>query len=78
MSIRTMSRLRGGWINLLGFLAGCALLAVGIIGLMGGISFHHSVLAVLGFLVAGWAALDYRRFLRGTPESEIDGGRTIE
>jgi hypothetical protein len=73
-----MSRLRGGWINLLAFLGGCAGFARGVVGLMDGITLPYTVFAVLSFLIAGWAALDYRRFVRGTPESEVGGGRTIE
>ncbi len=72
------TRLRGAWINVVAFLAGCAILAFGVMGLMGGFSVWSSFLAVFGFLVAGWAVLDYRRFLRGTPESEVEGGHTIE
>lgn len=73
-----MARVRGAWINALGGAAGGILLAIGIVGLIEGFSFLSTFLAVLGFLVIGWAALDYRKYVRGTPESEVDGGRVIE
>lgn len=73
-----MANIRGAWVNLLGAIAGSALIAVGVIGLRYGFHFWDSFIAVLGFLILGWAALDYRRFRRGTPESELDGGHTIE
>jgi hypothetical protein len=73
-----MARIPGAWINALGGFVGGGLMVIGVIGLMDGFSVRSSFFAVLGFLIAGWAALDYRRFMRGTPESEVDGGRTIE
>ncbi|MDR0787136.1 MAG: hypothetical protein LBG44_04625 [Gemmatimonadota bacterium] len=73
-----MAELRGGWINLLAFLVGCLTLILGVVGLAHGISLRSGFLALIGFLLAGWAALDYRRFTRGTSESEVDGGHTIE
>ena len=73
-----MNERRGGWINFLAGAVGGFLLALGVVGLSGGFSARASLVAVLGFLIAGWAALDYRRFRPGTPESEVDGGHTIE
>jgi hypothetical protein len=73
-----MAKVRGTWIYALGGFAGALSMAVGIIGLMDGFSVGSTFFAVLGFLIAGWAVLDYRRFMRGTPESEVEGGRTIE
>jgi hypothetical protein len=73
-----MTRSRGGWINFLGGLVGTAMLVAGSIGLRAGFGMADSFIAVLGFLIAGWAVLDYRRYRRGTPESEVDGGHTIE
>jgi hypothetical protein len=69
---------RRNWINYLAGAVGGVLLAVAIVGLSQQITLWHTFLAVLGFLIAGWAALDLRRYRRGTPESEVDGGRTIE
>ena len=69
---------RSGWIHAVGGTAGLVLLLGGIWGLQFGFSLLHSFLAVLGFLVISWAALDYRKFRRGTQESEVEGGRTIE
>jgi hypothetical protein len=66
------------WINLLAGLVGAAAMAIGAYGVMMGDLLFGSVWAVIGFLVLGWAVLDRRRFLRGTPESEVEGGRTIE
>ena len=73
-----MTEPRGGWINFSAGAVGAILLAIGIVGLMHGFSLRSSFMAVLGFLVIGWAALDYRRYRRGTPESEVEGGHTIE
>jgi hypothetical protein len=73
-----MAEPRGSWINYLGGAAGLVILALGIFRLVDAFSFIGSFLAVLGFLIAGWAVLDHRRYRRGLPESEVDGGRTIE
>lgn len=73
-----MTEPRGGWINFAAGAVGAILLAIGIVGLMDGFSVRSSFMAVLGFLVLSWAALDYRRYRKGTPESEVDGGHTIE
>lgn len=67
-----------GWIHVAAGLLGALLLIVGVLGLREGFDIRSTFLAVLGFLIAGWAVLDYRRFRRGTPESEVDGGHTIE
>ena len=69
---------RRPWINVLAGVTGGVALGVGIGWLIAGAVLTGSVLAVLGFLVVGWAVLDRRRFRRGTPESEVDGGHTIE
>lgn len=73
-----MAKLRGAWINLLGGIVGAVLFGIGVLGLFAGFSVRSTFLAAFGFLVMSWAALDYRRFVRGTPESEVQGGRTIE
>lgn len=67
-----------GWINLIAGLVGLLLIATGWVGLMAGFGVWDSFISVLGFIIAGWAALDYRRFRRGTPESEVDGGKLVE
>jgi hypothetical protein len=69
---------RAPWINVLALIVGGVVLGVGVGRLILGAMLGGSVLAVLGFLIVGWAVLDRRRFRRGTPESEVDGGRTIE
>lgn len=68
----------GTWINFVAGVLGGFLLGMGVAGLARGFSMWDSFLAVLGFLIAGWAVLDYRRYRRGTPESEVEGGHTIE
>lgn len=73
-----MAKPRGAWINLIAAVVGCLLIAVGVFDLRYGFRFGATFMAVLGFLIIGWAALDYRRFRTGTRESEVDGGRTIE
>ena len=73
-----MAKVRGAWINLIGGIAGAIVFAIGIIGLLGGFSAWSTFLAALGFVIMSWAALDYRRFVRGMPESEVDGGKVIE
>jgi membrane associated rhomboid family serine protease len=71
-------RPRASWIYVVAGVLGGIFIGFGVVGLSGGISLSATFIAVLGFLVAGWALFDYRRFRRGTPESEVDGGRTIE
>lgn len=75
-----MPSLRSPWINTVTGLVGLATLAWGLSLLVTAPSLwlHGAVWSVLGFLVLGWAVLDRRKFSRGTPESEVDGGRTIE
>lgn len=73
-----MSNRSGNWINFVAGVLGGFLLGMGVAGLARGFSTWDSFLAVLGFLIASWAVLDYRRFRRGTPESEVEGGHTIE
>jgi hypothetical protein len=73
-----MANPKGGWINLIAAVAGGILIAIGILDLRYGFQFGATFLAVAGFLLVGWAALDYRRFRTGTQESEVSGGRTIE
>lgn len=66
------------WVHVLAAAIGIIVIVLGLIGLTREISLRDSFFAVLGFLLAGWAILDYRRFQRGTEESEVDGGHTIE
>jgi hypothetical protein len=73
-----MPDLRSPWVNRAGAAAGGLMLGVGIARMILVPSLGSLVWAVLGFLVLGWAVLDRRRFRRGTPESEVDGGHTIE
>lgn len=73
-----MPSLRSPWINAVAAVAGAAAFLRGIYLLVQAVSLYGFVLTVLGFLIVGWAYFDRRKFLRGTPESEVDGGRTIE
>ena len=73
-----MPSLRSPWINTVAGLVGLAGLAWGLSLLVTAPSLNGVVWSVLGFLVLGWAIFDRRKFSRGTPESEVDGGRTIE
>ena len=73
-----MSEPRAAWINLVAGFVGGFLVMLGVLGLINGFDIWSTFLAALGFLIASWAVLDYRRFKPGTPESEIDGGHTIE
>ena len=73
-----MASLRSPWINTVAGLVGLAALAWGLSFLVTAPALNGVVWSVLGFLVLGWAILDRRKFSRGTPESEVDGGRTIE
>ena len=73
-----MGILRSPLINLAAGIAGAAAMVVGVYYLAIGVELRGAVWAVIGFLVLGWAIFDRRKFLRGTPESEVDGGRTIE
>lgn len=73
-----MSDLPGTWINVVAVVFGVILLMYGVLGLREGFDVMSTFVAVVGFLVAGWSVLSYRRFQRGTPESEVEGGHTIE
>ena len=73
-----MPSLRSPWINRVAALVGLAAFLRGIYLLVQAVTLYGSVWAVLGFLILGWAYFDRRKFLHGTPESEVDGGRTIE
>ncbi|CAN5687191.1 MAG: hypothetical protein H0U67_00070 [Gemmatimonadetes bacterium] len=73
-----MTHFRSPWIYVIAAIVGCVALGIGIGRMMAGLSMMNATWAVLGFLVLGWALLDRRKYRRGTPESEIDGGRTIE
>lgn len=69
---------RHPWINALAAIAGALALLLGVARLAQGFSLAGATYAVIGFLVLGWAWFDRRRFRRGTPESEVEGGHTIE
>lgn len=73
-----MRGIRSPWINTAAAVVGGVAMLTGILRLMSGFWMAGAVWAVIGFLVLGWALLDRRKFIRGTPESEVDGGRTIE
>lgn len=73
-----MAPMRSRWINVLGAIVGGFAFGYGIAALSRGFALLPAVWAVLGFLVLGWAIFDLRRFTPGTPESELDGGHTIE
>ena len=73
-----MLSLRSPWINRVAALVGLAVFLRGIYILVQAVTLYGVVWAVFGFLILGWAYFDRRKFLRGTPESEVDGGRTIE
>jgi hypothetical protein len=73
-----MADIRSPWVNVLAAAIGGVTMGIGISRLAVGFTLMGAVWAVLGFLILGWAILDRRRFRRGTAESEVDGGRTIE
>lgn len=66
------------WIKIAGAVFGGLILGFGLIRF----SLDYSLLSVLimvaGFLLLWWVFGDWRRLRRGTPESEVDGGKTIE
>lgn len=66
------------WLNVAAAVVGGLALGIGLGRLLFGFNLVGAVWAVLGFLVLGWAVFDRRRFQPGTPESEVDGGHTIE
>lgn len=76
--MRPMREARSPWVNILAALVGLVMLVYGAFLMTFAVTLVATVWAVLGFLVLGWAVLSWRRFRRGTPESEIDGGHTIE
>ena len=73
-----MPDIRSPWVNLVAGLVGAVMLGYGLVQMVLAFSLAALIWAVLGFLVLGWATLDRRKFKRGTPESEVDGGHTIE
>jgi hypothetical protein len=73
-----MAEPRRSWLHVLTTIIGVGIALSGLFQLSAELSLRGSFLAVLGFLIAGWAVLDHRRFRRGTPESEVEGGRTVE
>jgi cation transporter-like permease len=73
-----MPDIRSPWVNVVAAVVGGVMFGMGIARMILAFSLLSLVWAVLGFLVLGWAVLDRRRFRRGTPESEVDGGHTIE
>ena len=73
-----MPSLRSPWVNYAAAFVGLAAFLRGIYLLVGAVTLYAVLWAVIGFLILGWAFFDRRKFLRGTPESEVDGGRTIE
>jgi hypothetical protein len=73
-----MPSIRSPWINVVAATVGGVALGIGIGRLVFGITLGGTLWAVIGFLLVGWAVFDRRKFRRGTPESEVDGGRTIE
>jgi hypothetical protein len=73
-----MPDIRSPWVNVIAALVGAVMLGSGIARMVLSFSLLSAVWSVLGFLILGWATLDRRKFRRGTPESEVDGGHTIE
>jgi hypothetical protein len=73
-----MPDIRSPWINVIAAAVGGVAMGIGISRLTVEFTMIGAVWAVLGFLILGWAILDRRRYRRGTGESEVDGGRTIE
>lgn len=73
-----MADIRSPWVNVIAATVGGLALGLGVGKLYFELSLAGFVWAVLGFLLVGWAVFDRRKFRRGTPESEVDGGRTIE
>jgi hypothetical protein len=73
-----MGGITSPWVNVVAATVGGLALGLGLGRLYFGFSLAGIFWAVLGFILVGWAVLDRRRFKRGTPESEVDGGRTIE
>lgn len=73
-----MRGIKSPWVNVVGATVGGLVLGLGLGSLYSGFSLGGITWAVLGFLMVGWAFFDRRLFRRGTPESEVDGGKTIE
>jgi hypothetical protein len=73
-----MTPVRSPWIYVVAAIVGCVAIGIGIGRMAAGLSLSNMTWALLGVIVLGWALLDRRKYSRGTPESELDGGRTIE
>jgi|GEM_PF-993505 len=69
---------RSPWLNIVAAIVGGIVLGFGV----GRFAHHPSLLpgvtAVVGLIVLWYAIADRRKSRPGTPESERDGGRTIE
>lgn len=73
-----MPSIRSPWVNLVSAIVGGAAFGMGIARFIASGSPMGLLWALVGFLLLGWAVFDRRRFTWGTPESEVDGGRTLE
>jgi hypothetical protein len=73
-----MKRSRPPWINVAAGVVGGIALGLGLGRLYFGATLAGVFWAVAGFLLVGWAVWDRRAATPGTPESEADGGHTVE
>lgn len=73
-----MRGLRSPWINVVASVVGGLILGTGIGQLIFGFSIGAAVWTVIGLIILWWSLSDRQKFTRGTPESEVDGSRTIE
>ena len=73
-----MISLQSPWVNVLAAIAGGIALGIGIGRMVVGFTVGAGVWTVIGLIVLWWALSDRRKFRRGTPESEVDGSRTVE
>ncbi len=73
-----MSLLRSPWIDVVAAVIGGLIFGTGVGNLIFGFTLGAALLTVIGLIILWWSFSDRRKFRRGTPESEVDGSRTIE
>jgi hypothetical protein len=73
-----MNRLNSFWINIIAAVVGGVSLGWGIGRLAGGAMIAGGVWTIIGAILLWWSFADRRKWRGGSPESEVDGSRTIE
>jgi 1,4-dihydroxy-2-naphthoate octaprenyltransferase len=73
-----MSRGPSRWLHGIAAAVGGVLMGVGVAYLRSGLSLGAIFLTLFGFILLWWTISEYRKYQRGTDESEVGGGHTLE